>query len=205
MIWDKTQSYGRFWNVIIIIIIMSCRQHGYPWPSLATSPYCSSPMAGLQGYIPYPHIATECMFELVVLILLGHMWGSIGVHPLWARPLLLQKWPACLVPQTWIFFVMGDRWPYSWCLLGCCRQDLCNIARSILVYLPSSFFSSRLVSVQVMHSYSSIDTTAAWKKLPFILSVRSDFHMIDRLSIAVHTFVSRVSMSSSVDDTLLPR
>ena len=36
----------------------------------------------LQGYIPYPHIAAVCMFELVVLLLLGHMWGSIGVHHL---------------------------------------------------------------------------------------------------------------------------
>ena len=67
------------------IIIMSCRLHGYPWPSLATSPYRSSPLVGLQGYIPYPHIAAVCMFELVVLLLLGHMWGSIGVHHLWAR------------------------------------------------------------------------------------------------------------------------
>ena len=65
--------------------------------------------------------------------------------------------------------------------------------------------SSRLVSVQVVHSYDSIDTTAAWKKLRFILSVRSDFHMIKSLSIAVHAFVSRVSMSFSVDETLLPR
>ena len=56
-----------------------------------------------------------------------------------------------------------------------------------------------------MHPYSSIDTTAAWKKLRFILSVRSDFHMIDSLSIAVHAFVSRVSMSFSVDETVLPR
>ena len=71
---------------IIIIIIMSCRQHGYPWPSLATSPYHSSPLAGLQGYIPYAHIAAVCMFELAVLFLLGHMWGSIEVHHLWARP-----------------------------------------------------------------------------------------------------------------------
>ena len=56
-----------------------------------------------------------------------------------------------------------------------------------------------------MHPYSSIDTTAAWKKLRFILSVRSDFHMIESLSIAVHAFVSRVSMSFSVVETLLPR
>ena len=56
---------------------MSCRWHGYSWPSLATFPYRSSPQAGLQGYIPYPHRAAVCMFWLVVQHLLGHMWGSI--------------------------------------------------------------------------------------------------------------------------------
>ena len=30
----------------------------------------------------YPHITAEYMF----LLLPGHMWGSIGVHHLWARP-----------------------------------------------------------------------------------------------------------------------
>ena len=45
--------------------------------------------------------------------------------------------------------------------------------------MPSSFFSSRFVSVHVVNPYSSIDVTAAWKKLRFILSVRSDFHIID--------------------------
>ena len=54
-----------------------------------------------------------------------------------------------------------------------------------------------------MHPYGSIDTTAAWKKLRFILSVRSYFHTIDSLSIAVHAFFNRVSMSFSVDETLL--
>ena len=56
-----------------------------------------------------------------------------------------------------------------------------------------------------MHPYSSIDATAAWKKLRFILSVRSDFYIIDSLLIAVHAFVNLVSMSFSVDATLLPR
>ena len=60
-----------------------------------------------------------------------------------------------------------------------------------------------LVSVQVVHLYSSIDTTAARKKLRFILSVRSDFHMFNSLSIAVHAFVSRMLMSFLVDETLL--
>ena len=71
---------------IIIIIIMPCRQYGYPWPSLATSPYHSSLLAGLQGYISYPHISALCMFELIFLLLLGHMRGSIGVHHWWVRP-----------------------------------------------------------------------------------------------------------------------
>ena len=60
--------------------------HVVPWPSLATSPNQSSPLASLQVYIPCPHIAAVCMFELVVLLLLGHMRGSIGIHHLWDRP-----------------------------------------------------------------------------------------------------------------------
>ena len=77
----------RFHYIYIInLIIMSCRQHEYPCPSFATYPYLSLPLAGLKDYIQYPHRAAVCMFELAVLLLLGHMWGSIGVHPLWARP-----------------------------------------------------------------------------------------------------------------------
>ena len=53
---------------------------------------------------------------------------------------------------------MGGKWPYSRWLVGCCRQDLFNIALNILVSLPSSFFSSHLVSVHVVHPYSSTDT-----------------------------------------------
>ena len=60
----------------------------------------------------------------------------VGVHrntSLMSSSLLLQQCPACLVRLTWIVFVMGGRWPYSWCLVGCCRQDLFNIGRNILV------------------------------------------------------------------------
>ena len=46
--------------------------------------------------------------------------------------LLLQQCPACLVRLAWIVFVIGGKWPYSWCLVGCCRQDLFNIALNIL-------------------------------------------------------------------------
>ena len=58
----------------------------------------------------------------------------VGVHKstsLMSLSLLLQQCPACLVRLTWIVFAIGGRWPYSWCLVGCCRQDLFKIARSI--------------------------------------------------------------------------
>ena len=66
----------------------SCRatRTDIPDPLSPLLPIVPSPPAGLQSYIPYPHIAAVCMFELVVLLLLGHMRGSIGVHHLWARP-----------------------------------------------------------------------------------------------------------------------
>ena len=58
-----------------------------------------------------------------------------GVHrstSLMSSSLLLQQCPACLVHLTRIVFVMGGRLPYSWCLVGCCRQDLFSIAHNIL-------------------------------------------------------------------------
>ena len=118
---------------------------------------------------------------------------------------LLQQRPACLVRLIWMVLEMGGRWPYSCCFVGCCFQDLFNIAFSILVQFPSSFFSLRLVSIHMVHPYSWIDTTAAWKKLRLILSNRSYFHMIDNLSIAFHAFASHILMAFSVDVTLLPR
>ena len=58
----------------------------------------------------------------------------VGVHrstSLMSSSLLLQQCPACLVRLTWIVFVMGGRWPYSWCFVGCCLRDLFNITHSI--------------------------------------------------------------------------
>ena len=49
----------------------------------------------------------------------------VGIHKstsLMSSSLLLQQCPACLVRLTWIVFVIGGRWPYSWCLVGCCCQ-----------------------------------------------------------------------------------
>ena len=43
------------------------------------------------------------------------------------------------------------------------------------------------------------------KKLRFILSDKSDFHMINNLSVAVHDFASCILTSFSVDEMLLLR
>ena len=63
-------------------------------------------------------------------------WLYVGVHrstSLMSSSLLLQQCPVCLVRLTCIVFMMGGRWPYSWCSVGCCLQDLFSIAHSILV------------------------------------------------------------------------
>ena len=75
-----------------------------------------------------------------------------------------------------------------------------KLIRSILVQLSSIFFS-----ILMVHPYFSIGTIAAWKKLRYILSDRSDFHMNNTLSIAVHAFGSHVLTSFSVGEMLLPK
>ena len=72
---------------------------------------------------------------------------------------------------------MGGRWLYSCCFVGCCFQDLFNIACSILEEFPSSFFSIRLIKVHVVDPFSTIDTTIASKKLHFILLDKFDFYI----------------------------
>ena len=50
-------------------------------------------------------------------------WPCVGVHKstsLMSSSLLLLQCPVCLVRLTWIVFVIGGRWSYSWCLVGCC-------------------------------------------------------------------------------------
>ena len=78
-----------------------------------------------------------------------------GVHrstSLMSSSLLLQQCPACLVRLTWIVFVMGGRWPYSCCLVGCCRQDLPMYVYSINRHYVS-FRCHYFSSVYVVQSF----------------------------------------------------
>ena len=131
-----------------------------------------------------------------------------GVHrktSLMSSSLLFKQFPSCLVRLIWMALKMGCRWPYSCCFVGCCSQDLFNIARTILVQFQSNYFSICLFNAHLVHPYSKIYITAAWKKLQIILSDMSDFHMIDKLSVAVKAFTRRILMSFSVNETLLPK
>ena len=132
----------------------------------------------------------------------------IGAHrstSLTSSSSLLQQCQPCLVRFSLMVCVIVGRCPYIYFFVGCCLQDLFRAARSILVQLPSSLFCRRLVNVHVVLPYSSTDMATAWKNSLFSLSVRSDFHMVDNLSMAVQAFPIRALILCSVDDISLPR
>ena len=62
----------------------------------------------------------------------------VGVHKstsLMSSSLLFQQCPACLVRLTWIVFLMGGKWPYSWCFVGCCvRTYSILLATTLKIY-----------------------------------------------------------------------
>ena len=91
---------------------------------------------------------------------LAHM--REGVHrstSLMSSSLLLQQCPACIVRLVWMVC--------SCCFVRYCLPNLFNTPCSNIMWLPSAFFSIRIVSIRVVHPYISIDMTAAWIKLLF--------------------------------------
>ena len=70
--------------------------------------------------------------------------------------LLLQQCHACFVRFIWMVLETGGRWPYSSCFVGCCFQNLFNIARRILMQFSARFFSIRLFSASRLLILSSI-------------------------------------------------
>ena len=101
-------------------------------------------------------------------------WRIVLVdRPTLARPCVgVHRRTSCMSCSSYLNVLeMGSRWPYNSCFVACCFQDLLIIARSILAQFLSCFFSIRSVSVHAVHPYSSIDTTAAWKKLRFFYRI----------------------------------
>ena len=83
---------------------------------------------------------------------------------------LLQQCLACFVCLSLMVCVIAGKCLYSCFFEECCFQDLFRAARSILVQLPSSLFSRRLVNVYMVFPCSSTDTAMAWKSSLFSLS-----------------------------------
>ena len=72
---------------------MSCRQHGYPWPSLATFPYRSSPPAGLLGYTLCPHIAAVTQKSWYPLkLMMQSTKQSINKYPTRINSFSVSEW-----------------------------------------------------------------------------------------------------------------
>ena len=88
----------------------------------------------------------------------------VGVHrstSLISSSLLLQQCPACLVRLTWIVFVIGGRWPYSWYLW-------CVAARIYSLLLSTFLYNCCLVSSPDVSLASKwcIHTTVSTRPLP---------------------------------------
>ena len=108
--------------IIIIIIIVPLA-----WISLTLYRYFSLSFiaSGRSSGLHPVSSHSCCMYILAGRPALARPY--VGVHwntSLMSSSLLLQQCPACLVRLSFIVFVMGGRWPYSWCFVGCCRQDL---------------------------------------------------------------------------------
>ena len=76
---------------------------------------------------------------------------------------------------------------------------------SILILFPTSFLFICTVRNHVVHPYSNMNTGTSLKKSCYTLSDKSDFHLIDNLSISVSTFIWHVLTLLSIDEMLLPR
>ena len=111
------------------------------------------------------------MFVLVVLLLHGHVWGSIRVHTLTSSSLLLQQCPACHVRLTWIVFVIGGRWPYSWCLVGCCRQGLFKIDVNMCILGKISWYHHKTK----MQGFSNKQSLLAWQWVNYFNGKKNNF------------------------------
>ena len=109
----------------------------------------------------------------------------------------------CIDHLTWIIGIIGGKWPYSFFIVGCCVLDFLKITHSILVYFLCSFFSPSASSKFIYCTKTRILTRSQLSRIPiFILSERSDFHMIDNIS---KCLFMNVLESISVDKMLLLR
>ena len=100
----------------------------------------------LSSHLSFIHCFQQ-VFRPTSCIGTKRLYVGSSSHPAFARPcegvhrstslmisyLLLQQCPECLIRLILIAFMMVGRWPYSCYFLGCCLEDLFNIAHIILM------------------------------------------------------------------------
>ena len=77
--------------------------HAMPLARISLTLSCHfSPLFIASSRSSWLHPVSSHMFELVVLLLPGHMWGSIRVHHLWAHPCFFS----CVL-HVWFILLYG--------------------------------------------------------------------------------------------------
>ena len=82
--------------------------------------------------------------------------------------------PVCLVYLTWIVFVMGGKWLYSCCFVGCCSRTFCILLSAFLIYIyvfiytvihrQICFVLSELISVVKQARFPKLGSKPGWLK-----------------------------------------
>ena len=112
------------------------------WISQALSPFVSINHCFWRVHETTSLVCTE-------LLSIGSCWPFNTYMSVWRGPkenvgefvLTFQQFSACLVHLIWMVLeIRVGKCPYRCCLVGCCFQDLFEMARSILDQLPCSFF-----------------------------------------------------------------
>ena len=126
--------------VLILITFEQGIHHHHVAPSarisltLSQHPSLSSIASGRSLKLHPVSAQSYCMLVLAVRPTFARPCeGVLRGMSLMSSSLLLLLCLACLVRLTRIVFVMGGKWPYSCCFIGCCLHDLFNIARKLLV------------------------------------------------------------------------
>ena len=103
-------------------------------------------------------------------------WPYAGVHrstSLMSSSLLLQQCPVCLARLTCIVFVMGGRWPYSWCLFFFFLKTISTTKRLELAIFWFEFNSNNKPAHETMNDdikcflcikLSIRDLPACWRR-----------------------------------------
>ena len=106
-----------------------------------------------------------------------YQWESFHkTRPLTSLFLLQKQCPANLHLFFPTVLDIRGKFSYSSFMVECCFHDLFNTALSILVYVPSSFFISFFVKVQIADLYKKTDSTTALKKFGSSLSLIGVFY-----------------------------